>query len=161
MKELEKIGFGGGCHWCTKAVFQSIKGVNQVEQGYIAVKNEPENFYEGVIVHFNPEMISLHKLIQIHLHTHNSSSDHSMRFKYLSAIYTFSEPQSLEANLILNDLKEIQQNEIITKVYEFGTYKASRKEITNYYKTDPERPFCKVYIEPKLQSLRQNFTDYL
>ena len=159
--DLEKIGFGGGCHWCTEAVFQAVKGVNLVEQGYISVNNIPETFYEGVIVHFDPEMISLQKLIQIHLQTHNSSSDHSMRFKYLSAIYTFTEQQSLKANKILNGLKGIAKKDIITKVYAFGTFKASRKEISNYYRTDPGRPFCKVYIEPKLKSLKENFTNDL
>ena len=161
MRDLEKIGFGGGCHWCTEAVFQALKGVRLVEQGYISVHNESETFYEGVNVHFDPEMISLKKLIQIHLQTHNSSSDHSMRFKYLSAIYTFTEHQSLMANKILNYLKDVQEKEFITKVYAFGAFKKSRKEIRNYYRTDPQRPFCKVYIDPKLKILRENFANYL
>lgn len=161
MKDREKIGFGGGCHWCTEAVFQTLKGVGKVEQGYISLANEPKTYYEGVIVHFDPDIISLRNLIQIHLQTHNSTSNHSMRFKYLSAIYIFTEEQSLKANRILNELNNIQDKEIITKVYAFGNFKASRKQIRNYYKTDPERPFCKLYIEPKLKILKESFDNYL
>lgn len=79
MKKLKKIGFGGGCHWCTEAVFQSLKGVKSVQQGWIASKNEHFEFSEAVIVDFDPSSIPLKVLIEIHLHTHKSTSEHSMR----------------------------------------------------------------------------------
>ena len=92
MKEMiSKIGFGGGCHWCTEAVFQSLKGVAKVEQGWIASFDEYDSFSEAVIVYYNETVISLETLIDVHLYTHRSNSDHSMRKKYRSAVYTFSE----------------------------------------------------------------------
>ena len=84
-----KIGFGGGCHWCTEAVFQSLIGVEKVEQGFVASFNLHNELSEAVIVHFNHKRISLQTLIEIHLLTHSSTSDHAMRKKYRSAIYTF------------------------------------------------------------------------
>ena len=78
---MVKIGFGGGCHWCTEAVFQSLIGVETVEQGYIASEDDMTSFSEAIIVHFNQEEITLKALIEIHLFTHKSTSNHSMRSK--------------------------------------------------------------------------------
>ena len=60
-----KIALGGGCHWCTEAVFQSLIGVHKVEQGFVASTDENTSFSEAVIVHFSPEAISLQTLIEI------------------------------------------------------------------------------------------------
>jgi peptide-methionine (S)-S-oxide reductase len=62
MNVLQKIALGGGCHWCTEAVFQSIIGVEKVEQGFVASIDENNSFSEAVIVHFNSEVISLNTL---------------------------------------------------------------------------------------------------
>jgi peptide-methionine (S)-S-oxide reductase len=85
---LKRIAFGGGCHWCTEAVFQQVVGVLKVEQGYVASKAKQSDYSEGVIIHYDRDKISLKSLIEIHLHTHQSTSNHSMRNKYRSAIYT-------------------------------------------------------------------------
>ena len=57
--ELTKVAFGGGCHWCTEAVFQSLKGVEKVEQGFVASVAKNSSFSEAVIVHFQTEIIAL------------------------------------------------------------------------------------------------------
>ena len=136
-----KIALGGGCHWCTEAVFQSLIGVVKVEQGYVASVKENSNFSEAIIVHFYPKEISLQTLIEIHLHTHNSSSNHSMREKYRSAVYTFSDEQELESIRIIESLQKIFYNKLITKVYPFVSFKASREAIQNYYQKNPNKPF--------------------
>lgn len=79
--KIQKIGLGGGCHWCTEAVFQSLIGIEKVEQGFIASTEEYNTFSEAVIVHFDSEVISAKTLIEIHLYTHKSTSQHSMRSK--------------------------------------------------------------------------------
>jgi len=73
----KKIGFGGGCHWCTEAYFQSLKGVEEVEQGWISAVTPNEAFSEAVIVHYDEHVIALNILISIHLHTHASTKNHS------------------------------------------------------------------------------------
>ncbi len=103
--ELHKIAFGGGCHWCTEAVFQSLKGVEKVEQGFISSRGEHRSFSEAVIVHFNKETIALKILFEIHLHTHKSRSNHSMRRKYRSAIYVFNTEQEEEATRLLEEFQ--------------------------------------------------------
>ncbi|MFD2916532.1 peptide-methionine (S)-S-oxide reductase [Psychroserpens luteus] len=161
MTNLEKIGFGGGCHWCTEAVFQSLKGVMSVEQGYIASIDENSSFSEGVCVNYNPITVNVQLLIEVHLLTHKSTVNHSMRDKYRSAIYTFSEEQKLNAENILEVLNEKYQNKLVTLVLNFGEFKASREEITNYYYNNPEKPFCETFINPKLRLLLENYSAYI
>ncbi|MBC3757080.1 peptide-methionine (S)-S-oxide reductase [Hyunsoonleella sp. SJ7] len=156
----QKIVFGGGCHWCTEAVFQSLKGVSKVEQGFAASTGADHSFSEAVIVHFDEAEISLNVLVEIHIHTHKSTSNHSMRPKYRSAIYTFSEEQKLEAILILEMLQSQFQHKLITQILTFDKFKASRKQIQNYYFSNPKKPFCESFINPKLQILLNKFSKY-
>lgn len=156
---LTKIGFGGGCHWCTEAVFQSLKGIEKVEQGFIASTNESESYSEAVIVHFDTEIISLKILTEIHLLTHKSTSDHSMRNKYRSAIYIFSKAQEKKATALISELQISFENKIITKVLPFVNFKESDILFQNYYYSNPEKPFCETFINPKLSLLLTQFRD--
>ncbi|WP_299396587.1 peptide-methionine (S)-S-oxide reductase [uncultured Gelidibacter sp.] len=158
---LDKIGFGGGCHWCTEAVFQALKGVEKVEQGYIASTGENSNLSEAVIVHFNRKCINLITLIEIHLLTHNSTSNHSMRKKYRSAVYTFNEEQHHVVAAMLQDFQYQFNNQVITQTLPFHDFEPSREEITNYYIKNPEAPFCETYINPKLKLLLQQFSGFV
>ena len=155
-----QIGFGGGCHWCTEAVFQALKGVIKVEQGWIASNGENDTFSEAVIVHFNLE-ITIKTLIEVHLYTHKSTSNHSMREKYRSAIYTFSEEQLIKSKAIIANFQGEFEGEIITKVYPFKAFKPSSSQFQNYYLKNPSKPFCKRYINPKLELIRSDFAHNL
>jgi len=160
MELISKIALGGGCHWCTEAVFQSLIGVEKVEQGYVASVGENSSFSEAVIVHFNSEFILLETLIEIHLYTHKSTSNHSMRTKYRSGIYTFSEEQVRQSEGIVNNLQKEFNNKLITKVYPFNSFKASREAIQNYYQKNPKKPFCETFINPKLKLLLERFSKH-
>ena len=151
--KIDKIALGGGCHWCTEAVFQSLKGVKNVDQGYVASTNENNTFSEAVIVHFNSENITLETLIEIHLYTHKSTSNHSMRTKYRSAVYTFSKDQEEASKAIIKMFQNQFEDQIITRVMPFLEFKASREAIQNYYQKNPNKPFCETFINPKLKFL--------
>lgn len=161
MSHLIKIGFGGGCHWCTEAVFLSLKGVKEVRQGWISSKMPYDSFSEAVLLRFDSKVISLKDLIAIHLHTHKSTSNHSMREKYRSAIYYFSEDEKLYTEKILQRLQKDFDEKIITKIVPFFAFKPSLEEHQNYYYKNPEKPFCKTYINPKLQWLLKKFSKHL
>lgn len=156
---LHKIALGGGCHWCTEAVFQALKGVQNVEQGFVSSTGDNEVFSEAVIVHFDPELISLERLIEIHLYTHKSTSNHSMRTKYRSAVYTFEKDQEVSALEILRKLNFQFKEELVTKVYPFRSFKPSAEEFQNYYLQNPKKPFCQTYIDPKLKILSGRFSE--
>ena len=82
----------------------------------------------------------------------------SMRDKYRSAIYTFSETQKEEAITILNHFQKQFDHKLITQVLFFKAFRPSADDFTNYYYSNPEKPFCKVYIQPKLRLLLQKFS---
>jgi peptide-methionine (S)-S-oxide reductase len=154
---LKKVGFGGGCHWCTEAVFSALKGVETVEQGWIASGGDYSSFSEGVIVTYNALEISFDVLIEVHLYTHASTADHSMRDKYRSAVYTFENSDIISVRMTIDDLQNDFDKPIITKVLPLVDFKLNREDSLNYYFTDPEKPFCENYINPKLKLLREQF----
>ena len=155
-----KIGFGGSCHWCTEAVFQSLEGVESVEQGWIAAEEAPE-YHEAVIVHYQTQFIPLEILVEVHLHTHNSTSDHSMRKRYRSAIYAYNREQKEQADRILKTLQQDFSEPLITKTYTFKEFKTSEETFQNYYLKNPDKPFCKSYIDPKLKLVLDRFNKYV
>jgi len=158
---MQKIAFGGGCHWCTEAIFQSIKGVNEVEQGWVSsTLPSATTPSEAVIVHFNDSFISLDLLIEIHLFTHNATSNHNFREKYRSAVYTFSNAQQVAVEQILKEKQKLFEKPLVTKIYPFGAFRLNDEQYLNYYKNNPKKPFCQVRIEPKLKVLLEQFSDY-
>lgn len=154
---METIGFGGGCHWCTEAVFQVLRGIDNVEQGFISSAPPNHALSEAVLVTFDPIQISLSVLTDIHLRTHASGSNHSMRGKYRSAIYVFDVAQRARTEKVLQELQCEFEEPRVTKVLDFAKFKPSEPRFQNYYATDEERPFCKTYIDPKLAYVRKMY----
>ena len=155
---IEKVGFGGGCHWCTEAIFLSLKGVSIVEQGWISSVEMDCSFSEGVVVHFDPNKIDLPTLISIHLHTHSCTTDHKMRNKYRSAVYTYSKSQSAIAKAAIEGLKNEFDKRIVTRVIPYQSFKPNTENYIDYYYSKPDMPFCQSYISPKLKLLLSQFS---
>lgn len=158
---MQKIGFGGSCHWCTEAIFRSLKGVNSVDQGWITSDAENETPSEAVIVHFDQEEISLETLIAIHLHTHSCTAQHIMRGKYRSAVYTFNNTQLKASAATIKALQTEFEQPIITKTLPFKTFKLNSENYLDYYYKDPSKPFCQNIVNPKLKALLNRFKNQI
>ena len=156
---IAKAGFGGGCHWCTEGVFQSLRGVTQVDQGFVQSDAPADTWAEGVIVTFDSTVIQLETLSEVHLRTHSATRARSPRGKYRSAIYLFDDHQRLEAERAISSFAEQSGKPVHTLVIPFRSFKASDERFQNYYRTDPSRPFCRLYIDPKLDLIRQHFSE--
>jgi peptide-methionine (S)-S-oxide reductase len=169
LENLAQIGLGGGCHWCTEAVFSVLKGVSKVEQGWIASTEKNKYFSEAVLIEFDSTIIDLETLVSIHLYTHSSTSYHSMRNKYRSAVYFFSFQQQKEIIEIMEGLRELFTQRIITQILPFSEFKLNQEKYLNYYKKNKDNGFCKRYINPKLEmllarykpNLKENLVDSL
>lgn len=153
---MKKVGFGGGCHWCTEAIFQSLKGVEIVEQGWVSSKIPFDTFSEGVIVYFNND-INLDLLVEVHLLTHSSSSLHSMSDKYRSAVYYFDPNDKAIIETIIGKLALENNRSYITQILPFGEFRLNSERYLNYYKKGKHRPFCQNNIDPKLKAIRKKF----
>ena len=156
----ERIGFGGGCHWCTEAVFQAVRGVHDVAQGFIRSTPPHDSWSEAVEVTFVPYVIPLDTLVEIHLRTHASTSAHKMRGKYRSSVYTFDTDQSDGMREILRTLQHEFDAPLQTQVLTHAGFRQSDLRFQNYFATDPDRPFCRTYIDPKLHLLRERFSEF-
>lgn len=154
---LKKVGFGGSCHWCTEAVFDALRGVDHVEQGWIRSTAPNDEWSEAVIVHFDASIIDLGTLLTIHLYTHSCTSTHPMRQKYRSAVYTYNAQQNAIAEQQLKQLQAEFEHPIITRVLPFVDFKLNDEKYLDYYKKNPDKPFCQLYINPKLQRIREQF----
>lgn len=153
----QRIGFGGGCHWCTEAVFQNVRGVSDVTQGFIRSEPPHERWSEAIEATFDPKQIDLQTLIEIHLRTHSSTAAHKMRGKYRSAVYVFGEVQRRQVSDALATLRPGFDAPLQTLVLHHRGFAPSDEHFRDYYATDPERPFCRSYIDPKLRLLRDRF----
>ncbi|MDF3412917.1 peptide methionine sulfoxide reductase [Sulfitobacter sp. M57] len=156
-----RIGFGGGCHWCTEAVFQSLRGLSQVRQGFVLSDPPDDTWSEAVEVEFDPDRITLKDLVTVHLATHASASDHKMRGKYRSAVYVQdSDGQTFVGELIAALSIEVD-TPFVTRALIHRGFKPSDVRFHDYYKSGPEKPFCQTYIDPKLAKLRRKFSGLL
>lgn len=156
---MAKAGFGGGCHWCTEGVFQALRGVAQVDQGFVQSDAPADTWSEGVIVTFDPSVVPLATLSEVHLRTHSAARARSPRSKYRSAIYIFEESQRPEAELAIDRFTDASGKPVHTLVLPFKGFRASDERYQNYYRTDPSRPFCRRYIDPKPDHIRRHFSE--
>lgn len=154
------IGFGGGCHWCTEAVFSSLRGVVSVEQGFIRSDPPNDTWSEAVRIVFDPDLIPLNVLMDVHLRTHASTSNHKMRGKYRSAVYVISDAEAFEVREVLIALQTEFQDLLVTQVLPLEEFKASDSRFHRYFERNEGGPFCTRYIDPKLALLREKYAAY-
>ena len=157
---LVSIGFGGGCHWCTEAVFASLRGVGTVEQGFARSSPPNDTWSEAVRLFYDPDVIPLNVLIDIHLRTHASTSNHKMRGKYRSAVYTLSEAQSDSVREGLAELQTDFKEPLVTQVLPLAEFRQSDPRFHRYFERNEGGPFCTRYIDPKLAYLRKHYAKY-
>jgi peptide-methionine (S)-S-oxide reductase len=139
-------------------VFQALRGVAQVDQGFVQSDAPADTWAEGVIVTFDPSVIEMATLSEVHLRTHSATRVRSPRSKYRSAIYIFEDSQRHEAESALARFADESGEAVHTLVLPHRSFKASDKRYQNYYRTDPSRPFCRRYIDPKLDYIRRHFS---
>ncbi|HEX8609259.1 MAG TPA: bifunctional methionine sulfoxide reductase B/A protein [Pedobacter sp.] len=171
--KYEKATFGGGCFWCTEAIFEQLKGVLKVESGYSGGKNINPTYREvcsGATGHaevvqitFDPALISYDDLLRIHLSTHNPTLQNQQETdwgtQYRSIIFTHSDQQNDSAQKIIAELKPASNKEILTEVRPLDAFFKAENHHQNYYSSNPEKAYCETVINPKLEKLRALFKD--
>ena len=146
------VAFGGGCHWCTEAVFQHVPGVTRVEQGFAASAPPDDALSEAARVWWDEGAVSLGTLVAVHLGTHAAQADHAMRGKYRSAIYVTTDARGKAARDALS-AEVARRGPLVTRVLPLARFERSDARYRDYYRRRPDAPFCRTHIAPKLERL--------
>lgn len=171
----KKITFGGGCFWCTEAVFTQLKGVTKVESGYSGGKIDNPTYREvssGMTGHaevievtYNPKGISFEDLLRIHLSTHNPTTLNKqgvdMGTQYRSVIFYRTEDEKAAAQSVINEVQQVYDEPIVTELIPFEQFYKAEEYHQDYYKNNSEAGYCQVVIDPKLKKFKQLFKDKL
>jgi len=173
----ETIVLGGGCFWCVEAVMKPLRGVESVVSGYAQghVKNPSyrevcsgrTGHNEVVQVTFDPEVISLHDILNVFFATHNPTTLNQQGAdkgtQYRSGIYTASDRQLEVAQAVKVDLtaQRIFDDPIVTEIEPLDVFYPAEGYHQGYYENNPAQPYCAAVIAPKVAKLRAHFLDKL
>ncbi|WP_370226028.1 peptide-methionine (S)-S-oxide reductase MsrA [Mesoflavibacter sp.] len=175
-KKLEVATVGGGCFWCTEAVFNHVKGVEEVISGYTGGNAPGKPTYreicsgltghaEVVKVTFDANIISYKDILEIFMTTHDPTTLNrqgaDVGTQYRSVIYYYNDKQKEIANRVLEELNPLYSNQIVTEVSPMGVFYEAEKEHQEFYQNNPDYGYCTYVIDPKLNKLRQLHTDKL
>ncbi len=171
---MKKATFGGGCFWCTEAVFQRLKGVHSVASGYAGgddanpsyqeVCSENTGHAEVVQIEYTPEKISYEELLDVFFETHDPTTlnrqGHDVGTQYRSIILYHDEQQKSLATQKINELDESgkYKNPIVTEITELEEFYPAEGYHQDYYKKNPGRGYCRVVIKPKLEKMEKTFS---
>ncbi len=172
---VKTITLGGGCFWCTEAVFLEVKGVTEVKSGFSGGKIANPTYREvcsgltkhAEVIHitYNPAEITFSDLVFIHLLTHDPTTLNrqgaDIGEHYRSVIFYTSEEEKNAAETIINKVQEAYDKPIVTTLEEFQAFYPAEDYHQNYYNQNREQGYCQVVIDPKLNKLRTVFKEYL
>ena len=175
-KNMEIATLGGGCFWCTEAVFEEVNGVEKVVSGYSGgnVPGRPTyreicsgltGHAEVVQITFNADIISYEDILVIFMTTHDPTTLNRQGAdrgtQYRSVIFYHDDKQKEIAEIVIKELAQYYENPIVTEISEAVTFFEAEKEHQDFYKNNPDYGYCSFVIEPKLSKLRKLHADKL
>jgi len=167
---------GGGCFWCTEALFQKVKGVHAIVSGYTGGNAPGKPTYrevcsgltghaEVVQITFDPRVLSYHDLLVIFMTTHDPTTLNrqgaDVGTQYRSVIYYHDNIQKEIALKVITEVAGAFDNPIVTEVSPLGTFYEAEEYHQNYYRNNPTQGYCNFVISPKLSKLRKLHADKL
>ena len=177
MSALEIATLGGGCFWCTEAVFSSLQGVHKVIPGYTGGQTAQPDYKsvcsgntghaEVVEVHFDPAQISFETLLLVFFATHDPTTlnrqGHDMGTQYRSVVYYHDAAQEQAIQEIIRQLTEesIYEQPIVTECTAAGVFYPAENYHHAYYAQNPYQPYCQAVISPKLHKLQKRYQHLL
>lgn len=174
---LETAVFGGGCFWCTEAVFAGLKGVTSVMPGYTGgrtknptyedVSNGNTGHVESIRIVFDPAVITYDDLLAVFFNTHDPTTPNrqgnDIGEQYQSAIFYVNEEQRAKAEALIKELNDTKAYDkpVVTVVHPLGVYYDAEDYHREYYKNHADAPYCTLVIAPKLEKLEKKFAELL
>ena len=177
MAKSETVVLGGGCFWCLEAVFEQMKGVQSVESGFMGGKT-PEPTYrdvcggrtghaEVVKINFDPDITSFREILEVFFTIHDPTTldrqGNDVGTQYRSAIFYGSEEQRSIAEQTIRELDAagIWNDPIVTEVRPATTFHRAEDYHQQYFRNNPQQPYCAFVVSPKVHKFREKFADKL
>ena len=175
--EDEVAVFGGGCFWCTEAVFAELKGVTSVVPGYAGghtdnptyrqVCSDSTGHAEVSRVQFDPSQITFHDLLSVFFATHDPTTlnrqgaDRGTHYRSI-ILYTDDE-QRQQAETFVQKLEESGSlgSPIVTEIVPLERFYEAEAEHKQFYMENPDSMYCQIVIRPKVAKVREKFTQQL
>ncbi|MBM3206321.1 MAG: peptide-methionine (S)-S-oxide reductase MsrA [Candidatus Staskawiczbacteria bacterium] len=171
------IIFGGGCFWCTEAVFKMLKGVISVESGYSGGEKENPTYEdvssgntghaEVIKIEYDSEIIPLENLLTVFFVTHDPTTKNrqgsDVGEQYRSIILYEDEEQNLLCDKFIEVLNKSSKNgpNIATEVKKLEKFYPAEEYHKNYYENNKNQSYCQVVINPKLDKVKEKFANLL
>jgi peptide-methionine (S)-S-oxide reductase len=173
----EVATLGGGCFWCTEAVFTELKGVERVDSGYAGGTTRNPT-YEQVCsgrtghaevtqVTFDPKVLSYHDLLTIFFTVHDPTTldrqGGDVGTQYRSVVFYHSDAQRATAEAVVRELTEekLWRKPIVTEIVPFTAFYPAEEYHRDYYRRNPTGGYCQMVIAPKVGKFRAKFADRL
>lgn len=169
--------FGGGCFWCTEAVFKMLRGVISVNPGYAGGTTENPTYYavsngntghaEVIKIEFDPSQITYKDLLTVFFATHDATQvnrqGNDVGTQYRSIILYTDGTQEKEAISFIQELNDSSKEgkSIATEVAPLAKFYPAEQEHLDYYARNKNQGYCQVIIEPKLQKVQEKFAKLL
>jgi peptide-methionine (S)-S-oxide reductase len=170
---VEVATLGGGCFWCTEAVFRELKGVVRVESGYSGgtvanasyeqVCSGKTGHAEVVQVTFDPTKITFKELLQIFFTVHDPTTLNrqggDVGTQYRSVIFYHNNSQKAAAEQVIKEIgaAEIWDAPIVTQVEPFKAFYKAEGYHQGYFENNPGQPYCQIVIAPKVRKFREHY----
>jgi peptide-methionine (S)-S-oxide reductase len=173
MSELQTITLGGGCFWCTEAVFVKVRGVTDVESGYSnghVLRPSYEQVCSGDTGHnevvklvFDPAQISLREILEIFFVIHDPTTlnrqGNDAGTQYRSGIYVETPEQGEIANNMLAEMTQAKVfgRPIVTEVLPLSNYWPAEDYHQDFFERNPFQGYCMAVAAPKVEKFRKTF----
>lgn len=168
---------GGGCFWCLDAVFKNLRGIEKVESGYTGgqVKNPTYHAVctgttghaEVVQLTFNASEVSFREILEVFFTIHDPTTLNRQGYdegtQYRSAIFYHSPQQKEIAEQLIGELNaaKIWGKPIVTEVTPIGDFYGAEDYHQDYFANNPNQPYCRAVVEPKVAKFRKYFLEKL
>lgn len=173
----ETIYLGGGCFWCTEAVFDRVRGVLDVESGYANGHLDHPSYEdictgqtghaEVVKLEFDPAVISLRDVLLVFFGTHDPTTlnrqGNDVGTQYRSAIYTTTDAQAATARALLDEMQAEKAFDapVVTELQPIQKYWPAEDYHQDYFLQNPNQGYCSFVVGPKVQKFQKAFTRWL
>jgi len=173
--DFETIVLGGGCFWCTEAVYTNIKGVIKVTSGYAGGSKEKPTYEqvctgqtghaEAVEIEFDPAKISIKQILDIFFISHDPTtlnaqgSDIGTQYRSIILYTTDEQKEAVEKYIQeLNDAKKFSKP-VVTEIKPLTKFWAAEDYHADYFNKHRSEPYCQIVIQPKLNKFSHKFPD--